>query len=404
MPGPLAGIQVLDLTTILMGPLATQVLGDLGADIIKVEPLTGDMSRHIGIGRNSGMAALFLNNNRNKRSIAIDLKRPEGRHVMMQLARSSDVFVSNVRSGGLRRLGLDYETICKANPNLIYVSMVGYGSGGRYANMPAYDDLIQAASGIAALNGRATGGEPRFVPLALADRMVGLTGANVMLAALLHRARTGQGQEIEVPMFETMVQFVLGDHLNGATFEPEMGPTGYPRLLSPYRKPFATKDGFIAVLPYNDAHWQKFFEASGTADLLSNDPRFSDIGARTKHIDELYAIAANIISEKNTEEWFDILRRADVPVMVVHSIDTILDDPHLADVGFFNVVDHPSEGRIRTTSVPSKWSKSSPRPRVGAPGLGEHSREILGEAGLDAAAIDRLISDAIVRAADRGAA
>jgi crotonobetainyl-CoA:carnitine CoA-transferase CaiB-like acyl-CoA transferase len=387
-----------------MGPLATQIMGDLGANIIKIEPLTGDISRHIGIGRNPGMAALFLNNNRNKRSIAVDLKRPEGRDVVIQIARTSDVFVSNVRPAGLQRLGLDYEAICKANSSLIYVSMVGYGSGGRYANKPAYDDLIQAASGIAALNQRATGGEPRFVPLALADRMVGLTGANVILAALLHRAKTGQGQVVEVPMFETMVQFVVGDHMNGATFDPAIGPTGYPRLLSPNRKPFATKDGYVAVLPYNDTHWRKFFEAAGKADVLSNDPRFSDIGMRTKNIDELYAITANIISERTTAEWLDILEKADVPVMIVHSTDTILSDPHLADVGFFDIVDHPSEGRVRTTAIPSKWSKSSPSPIVGAPILGEHSREILVEAGLDDRAIDQLISDGVVGVADKTSA
>lgn len=391
LSGPLDGIRVLDLTTVQMGPWCTRILADFGADVMKVEAPEGDSSRYTGgAARHRGMSSSFQHNARGKRSIALDLKQREARDAVLRLVPTVDAFASNIRPAALARLGLDYASIRALNPTIVYLAMVGYGGAGRYAGRPAYDDLIQAASGIPMLLQRSTG-QPRFIPMAAIDRIVGSAAANALLAGLLARARTGIGQMIEVPMFETMAQFVLSEHMQGQTFDPPTGPAGYPRTLSPHRRPYETKDGFLAVLPYNDGQWRRFFEAAGKAHILQTDPRFNDIASRTANIDSLYEMIGEELKLRTTAEWLVLLEAADIPCMRPHTLESLLEDPHLADAGFFRWEDHPSEGRIRTMRDPGTWSETKPPGGRFAPRLGQHTREILAEAGFDQAAIDDLI-------------
>lgn len=396
MSGPLDGIRVLDLTTVQMGPWCTRILADFGADVIKVEAPEGDSSRYTGVPRHRGMSGSFQHNARGKRSIAIDLKQPAAQEAVMRLVPTVDAFASNIRPAALARLGLDYQSVRKVNPSIVYLSMVGYGSAGRYAGRPAYDDLIQAAAAIPMLLQRSTG-QPRFIPMAAIDRIVGSAAANALLAGLLARARTGIGQMIEVPMFETIAQFVLSEHMQGQTFDPPTSPAGYPRTLSPHRRPYPTKDGFIAVLPYNDGQWRRFFEAAGKPHILQSDPRFADIASRTANIDDLYEMVGEELKHRTTDEWLDLLGRHDIPCMRPHTLETLLEDPHLADAGFFRWEQHPSEGRIRTMREPSTWSETIPPTGRFAPRLGQQTREILTEAGFDADAIDALIAQRVAR-------
>ena len=304
----------------------------------------------------------------------------------------SDVLVVNNRPSALARWGLDYESVKQHNPSIVYLSMVGYGSGGRYAGRPAYDDLIQAASGIPMLLQRSTG-QPRFIPMAAIDRIVGSAAANALLAGLLACARTGMGQHIEVPMFETMAQFVLAEHMQGRTFDPPTGPAGYARTLSQHRRPYQTKDGFIAVLPYNDGQWRRFFQAIGKPHVVENDPRFADITARTANIDALYEMLGEELKSRTTGEWLDLLQQHDIPCVRPHTLESLLEDPHLADIEFFRFEEHPSEGRILTMREPSTWSHTAPPPSGRfAPRLGQHSREILAEAGYTPTEIDALLA------------
>jgi crotonobetainyl-CoA:carnitine CoA-transferase CaiB-like acyl-CoA transferase len=395
MSGPLAGIRVLDLTTVQMGPWCTRILADLGADMIKVEAPEGDSSRYTGLSRHRGMSGGFQHNARGKRSIAMDLKHPAARGALQRLVPTVDAFASNIRPKALARLGLDYESVKRLNPSIVYLSMVGYGSGGRYAGLPAYDDLIQAASGVAMLLQRSTG-QPRFIPMAAIDRICGSAAANALLAGLLARTRTSIGQMIEVPMFETMAQFVLAEHMQGRTFDPPTGPAGYARTLSRHRRPYQTKDGFIAVLPYNDGQWRRFFAAIGKAHVVENDSRFADIAARTANIDALYDMLGEELKHRTTDEWLELLQLHDIPCIRPHTLESLLDDPHLADVGFFRLEDHPSEGRIRTMREPSTWSESVPPTGRFAPRLGQHTREILAEAGYTSSEIDALTAERAV--------
>lgn len=396
MSGPLAGIRVLDLTTVQMGPWCTRILADFGADVIKVEAPEGDSSRYTGVPKHRGMSGSFQHNGRGKRSIVLDLKQSAAQEAVLRLVPTVDAFASNIRPAALGRLGLDYESVAKVNPSIVYLSMVGYGSGGRYAGRPAYDDLIQAAAAIPMLLQRSTG-QPRFIPMAAIDRIVGSAAANALMAGLLSRVRNGVGQMIEVPMFETMAQFVLSEHMQGQTFDPPTSPAGYLRTLSPHRRPYATKDGFIAVLPYNDGQWRRFFEITGKAHMLQGDPRFKDMASRTANIDSLYEMVAEELKDRTTDEWLDLLGRHDIPCMRPHTLETLLEDPHLADAGFFRWEEHPSEGRIRTMREPSTWSTTQPPTGRFAPRLGQQTREILAEAGFDAGAIDELIAQRVAR-------
>jgi len=386
-------MRVVDMSTVLAGPNCARYLADFGADVIKVEAPSGDIMRHVGPMRNPGMGHIYLNLNRNKRSIALDLKQTEARDALRKLASTADVMVSNVRPAAMARLGLGYDDIRSVNPRIIYANATGYGAGGRYAGKPAYDDLIQGLSGIAGITRDAWGGEPRYMPLAIADRTVGLYLANAISAALFHRERTGQGQAIEIPMFEVFAEYLLGDHLAGLTFDPPEGPQYYPRLVSKHRRPYATSDGHVCALVYTDTHWKNFFHAIGRNDLMQ-DARFSTHGARADNIDEVYEFVSDTLKTRTTAEWVALLDANDIPVTPLNDIQSLLDDPHLNDTGFFRLVDHPTEGRLRMTDVPGSWTASQPSVRSLSPGLGEHTAEVLREAGLTDAEVERLAAGA----------
>jgi crotonobetainyl-CoA:carnitine CoA-transferase CaiB-like acyl-CoA transferase len=370
-PGPLAGIRVLDLTAVLMGPSATQMLGDLGADVIKVEPPTGDTMRSVGPARHPGMGPLFLQANRNKRSVVMDLKSPEGRSALLTLAAGADVFVSNVRPAGMERLGLGYAALRAVNSAIIYCAAVGYGDGGPAAGRAVYDDLMQAASGISGLFA-AIDGTPRYVPANICDRIVGLHLVIAIQAALIHRQRTGEGQFVEVPMFETMAQFVLADHSGGRTFMPPIGDVGYKRLISQTRNPFATRDGYLAVAVYTDKHWRGFSRILGIDDLVVPGSIFADLPTRTIHSTEVGAFLADKFRDRTNAEWLAALDAADIPCGPVNAIDDLFTDPHLAAVGLFQTVAHPTEGEIVTTRFPVRFGASPVELTRMPPRLGEH--------------------------------
>lgn len=387
--GPLAGVRIVDLTGVVMGPFASQILADLGADVIKVESPEGDTVRYIGPSRSKGMGPMYLALNRNKRSAALDLRKPEALAALHRLIERADVLLFNLRPASMARLGLGYDEVSRINPRIIYCGCYGFGEDGRYAGKPALDDLIQGSVALPALVGRITG-EPRYVPTNVCDRTTGLTAVYTVTAALYAREKTGQGQAIEVPMFETMTQFVLSDHMFGRTFDPPLAEAGYVRLLSRDRRPLPTRDGFVCVLVYIDRHWMKFCELIGRPDMLQ-DPRFLRMSDRTRNIDALYAFVAEVIATRTTDEWIDALSAADIPVAPMHTPDSLMEDPHLADVGMFEWIDHPSEGRIRQMNVPGRWSRTSPSIRRHAPLLGENTREVLVEAGYSPQEIDRML-------------
>ena len=379
--GPLAGLRIVDMTTVLMGPYATQILGDFGADVIKVEAPDGDLVRQIGPMRHEGMGPVFLNVNRSKRSITRDLKNPDGREALLALAKEADVLVYNVRAKAMERLGLSFETLQEINPKLIYAGMFGYDQSGPYAARPAYDDLIQGGALIPYLFSRVNDGKPSYVPAAIADRIVGMAAVNAILAAVVERAQSGKGQRVDVPMYETMVSMIMADHMGGLTYEPPLDQGGYARHLSPARKPYETKDGHICALVYTDGHWRRFFNAIGRPEMPDADPRFVSFPSRMAHIDEVYAELAVIMRTRTTAEWMDLLEQADVPAMPMHDFESVLDDPHLKEIGFFQALEHPSEGRIRAMAPPVTLSRTPARPSRPAPRQGEHGVEILREAG-----------------------
>ncbi|MFH1343968.1 MAG: CoA transferase [Pseudomonadota bacterium] len=396
--GPLSGLKVVDLTSVLMGPFATQFMGDFGADVIKVEPLTGDLIRTIGPGRSHGMGPLFLNANRSKRSIMIDLKKPEGRALLLDLCRQADILVYNVRPAAMIRLGLSYEEVRAENPRIIYAGLYGYGQEGRYAARPAYDDLIQGGATLPHLFMLSGSDEPRYVPAAIADRIVGLTALGGILAAVIERGRSGRGQRVDVPMFETMVGFILGDHLGGLTFEPPLDAGGYVRQLARDRRPYRTADGHVCALVYTDDHWRRFLLAIGQPGLMEKDERFASFSSRMNNLTHVYGWLADVFLARTSGEWIDLLDTADVPVMAMHSFETVLEDPHLAEVGFFQRVNHPSEGEIVTMANPVRMSETPVEPSRLAPQPGEHTVEILKELGVDKARISALVDSGIVGA------
>ena len=376
MSGPLAGVRVIDLTTVAMGPYATQILGDMGADVIKVESPDGDVFRYAAPARSPAMGAAYMNLNRNKRSVVLDLKSPGDRERLLGLAKDADVFVYNVRPQSMRKLGLDYEALAKRNPRIIYCGTYGFSERGPYAGQPAFDDIIQAMSGIAALQGRNGEAGPEYVNTIIADKAAGLTAAYAIAMALYEREKSGRGQAIEVPMFETIVSFTLLEHMAGATFVPAEHAMGYERVLSPNRKPYATKDGHIGLLPYTTAQWQRFFAAAGE-DALARDARVTDPATRSRNINFLYAELARIVATRTTAEWVEALKDADIPMTPVRTPEDLLDDPHLAAVGFFRQVTHPSEGEVRTIGIPVTFSRTPGNIRSLPPKLGEHTEEIL---------------------------
>jgi crotonobetainyl-CoA:carnitine CoA-transferase CaiB-like acyl-CoA transferase len=390
MPGPLDGVRVLDLTSVVMGPYATQILGDFGAEVIKVEPPEGDVIRNAWPYRNPGMGSIFLNTNRNKRSIVLDLKKDAAREACLVLAKKADVLVYNIRPQAMARLKLSYQDICSVNKRIIYVGCFGFSQRGPYAAKAAYDDMIQGAAGIPWLLKKQGAAEPRYAPMIIADRSVGQQVAGAVSAALYHREKTGQGQRVDVPMFEHLLQMILGDHLGGYTFEPQHGEAGYIRILSPDRRPYETKDGYVCALIYNDKQWKGFLEAIGKPEIFSR-PEFATHEARSRNYDQAYAMVAEELKRRTTAEWVATFERADIPVQRMNSLDDIVADPHLEAIGYLRTVEHPSEGRIKSLAVPSEWSESSPEYRRHAPRLGEHTREVLREAGYSDEKIDFLI-------------
>ena len=380
---PLAGIRILDLTSVIMGPYATQILGDFGADIIKVESPSGDTTRGVTPMRHPRMGWVFLHMNRNKRSIVLDLKQPEGLEALLRLVQTADAVVSNVRPKALGRLGVTYEKLSAINPGIIYLSLIGFNEDGPYAGQPVYEDLIQGLTAVPNLLVAAGSPHPHYVPLSFNDRGVGLNAAIALLSAIVCRGRTGRGQQIEVPMFETMVQAALGDQMGGLTFEPPIGPAGYTRTLTPERRPYATKDGYVCVIIYTDKHWQSYLSLIGHAELFTTDPRLRTMGTRNDNAHELYALLSEAMLTRTTGEWIALLQRADIPATPLHTLDSLVADPHLAATGFFRTVEHPSEGKIREMAIPSRWSDAQPSVRRQAPLLGQHSVEILREVGLD---------------------
>ena len=378
MKGPLSGVRVLDMSSVILGPYISQLLGDWDAEVIKIEPPAGDTTRDIATTKTPGMSALFMNMNRNKRSIVLDLTKPGSDEVLHGLVKNADIVIHNYRPKPAAKLGVSYDILSKVNPRIITCTTVGYGSQGPYKDRPAYDDLIQGVSGMADLIGRYHQADPRYVPTAQADKTGSLMALSSILAALYQREKSGEGQAIEVPMFETLASYILVEHLTGPAFVPPIGPAGYVRQMAPTRRPFRTKDGFLCVMPYTNRHWKSFFEYAGHPELVT-DPRFDSVMTRTENISVLYGKLEELLGGKSTAEWLVALEEIDIPFAPVNTVDDLLNDPHLEAVGFFAEYDHPTEGRLRRVTSPAKFSKSVPGFQFGAPHLGEHSLEILKE-------------------------
>ena len=392
--GPLEGVRILDLTSVVVGPLATQILADHGADVIKVESTAGDLVRVMnGKSVTPGMGAKFLHLNRNKRSIVLDLKHPSGHAALRKLIARADVMLWNNRPQSMARMKLGYDDVRAINRKIIYCGMFGFGQDGRYRDKPAYDTIIQGSGGMAALNHRATG-EPRFVPMVVADKVVGLIAVQMIAMALYGRTRTGEGCSIEIPMFENLVKFVLEEHLYLKTFVPPLGETGDPRLLDPLGKPIPTRDGWICISANTNDQAFAFFDAIGRRELKT-DPRFSTIPARFAHVAEYYQVRMDELKKKTTAEWLELFDRADVPAMPYHTLDSLLEDPHLKDVCFFELKDHPTEGKTRSMRLPNKWSSGVRREWNPAPKLGQNGVEILREIGCSDADIDAMIASGV---------
>ncbi|TWG88622.1 crotonobetainyl-CoA:carnitine CoA-transferase CaiB-like acyl-CoA transferase [Cupriavidus gilardii J11] len=367
--GPLAGVRVLDLTSVIMGPVCTQILADYGAEVVKVEPPDGDVMRHAGNKRVAGMGAMFLHANQGKQSVVLDLKRDGDIDTLRTMLPAFDVLVHNVRPQAMVRLGLDEASVRALNPNIVYAELTGYAAGGPMHGRAAYDDVIQAQAGLADLFARQTGGAPQYVPTLIADRVTGLTAAHGIIAALFARQRTGRGETVRVSMFETIAAFVLADHLGGASFEPPAGPMGYSRLLTPHRRPYRTRDGYIAAVVYNDKHWRSFFEAVGDLATFERDTRFQSAAARAENYDAIYGYLADVMTTRTTDAWLDLLQTADIPCARVNRVEDLLADAQLRAVGFFDERDFGDAGQ-RRIAARFRSPAASEAFTAPAPGLG----------------------------------
>jgi formyl-CoA transferase len=379
MSGPLAGVRVLDLTINVLGPLATQILGDMGAEVIKIEAPEGDPMRHSGLSKNPGMASLFMNTNRNKKSVVLDLKKPAPLAALKRMVETADVFVHSMRPQTAERLGVSYAALSARNPKLIYAYGPGYRSDGPNRDRPAFDDVIQGESGIASMIGRGTG-EPRYIPMVMADKLCGHVLASAIGMALYARERTGKGQEVVVPMLETMLSFNLVEHLWTNFFEDDRENLGYSRIFSPHRRPYATRDGHICMLAVSDDQWRRVFEVIGRPEL-ARDERFAKLNSRSRNINELYEILAGELKTKTTDEWQKLLEAADLPNGRVNELSKMADDAYLRETGFFHHYEHPTEGAMVTTAIPVAFSATPASLRLAPPALGEHTAAVLRECG-----------------------
>ena len=388
MAGPLAGIRILDLTSVVAGPLATQMLGDMGADVIKIESPEGDAPRHTGPSRSPNMAALFMGLNRSKRSLVLDLKNDAAKDVLWRLIANADVLVHSMRPQAISKLGFSHKDVCAKNPSIVYAALHGYRDGGPYSGQPAYDDVIQGQSGIAALMSEVAG-EPLYAPMIIADKTCAIAIAGAVSTALFARERTGRGQFVEIPMFEQMASFVLGEHLFGHNFVPPIGSLGYTRVLASWRRPYKTRDGYLCMMAYTQNHWRKFWTAIGKPEVHA-DARFDSITSRAKNIVELYELAGACIADRTTDEWLKLLRELEIPSARMSSLDDVMNDPQLKASGFFKRATHPSEGEILYTDLPVRFSESTTGSTRLQPRLGEHSFEVLREAGFSETEIESL--------------
>ena len=375
--GPLAGLRVIDLTAMVMGPYCTQIMADMGADVIKIEPPDGDNTRYISVGPSHGMSGVFVNVNRGKRSVVLDLREPSGIAVMHALIERADVFIHSMRSKAIAKLGLSYEKVAALRPNIVYTNCYGYSRRGPDRDLTAYDDTIQAECGLPAIQQMLTG-EANYVGTIMADKIAGMTALYSTMMALYHREKTGEGQEVEVGMFETMASFMLVEHANGAIFDPPLGPAVYPRAVAPNRRPYRTKDGQIAALIYNDKQWSAFIDAVQPSWA---GEQYATLPQRARQIDRVYALLADTMKERTTEEWLTLFRRLDIPAAPLRTPQELFDNPHLNAVGLFETVDTP-HGRMRMPGVPVLLSRTPGRIAGPAPELGAHTQEVLENLGL----------------------
>jgi crotonobetainyl-CoA:carnitine CoA-transferase CaiB-like acyl-CoA transferase len=378
---PLDGIRILDLSTVVLGPYASQILGEYGAEVIKIETPEGDSTRRTGPSNEDGMGAIFLGVNRGKKSVVLDLKQPSGRETLLKLVDTADVLMHSIRPQKLAAIGLDPQALRTRNPKLVYVGLHGFGEDGPYGGMPAYDDIIQGLSGCAGLMERQSG-TAHYFPTIAADKTTGLVAAHAILAALFKRERNGQGSFVEVPMFESMVAFNLVEHMYGHHFHPPLAAPGYPRLLNPYRKPFRTLDGYLCAMPYTDLHWKRFFIEAGEP-ALAEDPRFANISLRTKNIEALYQIADRIVPTRTTAQWLEACARLDIPASKMNRLEDLQADEHLVATSFFETIVDPAMGTLRFPGVPVQIDGRRLPVRM-APRLGEHTEEVLASIGVKA--------------------
>lgn len=380
MAGALEGIRVIDISTFVLGPVATQMLGDMGADVVKVEAPEGDPTRGIGQMRSPGMGSFFLNLNRNKRSVVLDLKQPSGRATLRSLIAGADVVVHNMRSGAAERIGIDYVNLSSLNPRLVHATAQGFGKGGRYFDRPAYDDVIQGLSGVTGLNQRMSG-QSGYTPMLLADKLCGVYLYSAIMTALLHRERTGAGQEVQLPMFETMVGFNLLEHMADHVFVPAPGQTaasiGYGRVFSEVHRPLMTRDRPLCIIANTDAQWHRLFELIGRSDLRT-DERFATIGKRMKNVAQLYELVESALKAKTRDAWLDDFAAADIPAGPANELEDVRTDMHLADTGYFQVFKHESEGQLLMPRNAMHLSSTPSSIHRGPPLLGQHTEEILG--------------------------